>query len=139
MNVTFNEDSFTVTEADGFVETCIVLEGLIERDVVVNVSTLDLTAKGIHSYNQYKEKNSISLYFLIAPNDYFVSASDVTFVPDSVAIRQLCSNVSIVVDNIVENSEIFQLILATSDSGVNILVPNVFVTITDNSSKLLIC
>ena len=47
MNVSFDEESYSVNERDGFIEQCVVLDGQIQREVVVYLSTLDGSAKGM--------------------------------------------------------------------------------------------
>ena len=44
-----DEDEYTVSEADGALEVCVVLDGFIDREVTVNLSTVDETAIGISS------------------------------------------------------------------------------------------
>ena len=53
MNVSFDEESYSVNERDGFIEQCVVLDGQIQREVVVYLSTLDGSAKGmiVNLYN----------------------------------------------------------------------------------------
>ena len=46
VNASMNELSYIVNEDDGFVEACVVLEGLIQREVVIQLFTLDDTAIG---------------------------------------------------------------------------------------------
>ena len=41
------EDQYTVSEVVGTLEVCIVLDGFIDREVTVNLSTIDGTAIGI--------------------------------------------------------------------------------------------
>ena len=45
-----DEDEYTVSEADGALEVCVVLDGFIDREVTVNLSTVDETAIGISSF-----------------------------------------------------------------------------------------
>ena len=44
VNASLNEVSYIVNEEEGFIEGCVVLDGLIQRDVVIQLSTLDSTA-----------------------------------------------------------------------------------------------
>ena len=44
-----DEDGYTVSETDGALEVCVVLDGFIDREVTVNLSTVDETAIGISS------------------------------------------------------------------------------------------
>ena len=44
-----DQDKYTVSEAVGTLEGCAVLEGFIDREVTINLSTVDGTAIGIAS------------------------------------------------------------------------------------------
>ena len=44
-----DEDGYTASEIVGTLEICIVLDGFIDREVTVNLSTVDGTAIGISS------------------------------------------------------------------------------------------
>ena len=48
VNASLNEVSYTVNEEEGFGEGCVVLDGLIQRDVVIQLSTVDATATSIY-------------------------------------------------------------------------------------------
>ena len=49
-----DEDGYTVSEADGALEVCVILDGFIDREVTIILSTVDGTAIGISSlYNSY--------------------------------------------------------------------------------------
>lgn len=44
--VYFEQEYYNVSEDEGVLSACVVLEGMTERDVMVNVSTQDVTAVG---------------------------------------------------------------------------------------------
>ena len=44
-----DEDGYTVSEVVGALEVCVVLDGFIDREVTINLSTVDETAIGISS------------------------------------------------------------------------------------------
>ena len=48
VNASLNEVSYIVNEEEGFIEACVVLDGLIQRDVVIQLSTLDSTATSMY-------------------------------------------------------------------------------------------
>ena len=58
-----------------------------------------------------------------------------TFVPDLRISRSVCENISIVPDDLVENSERFRVELNSTDLGVEILISNAMVTLQDSSSE----
>ena len=47
VNASLNELSYIVNEKDGFIEGCVVLDGFIQREVIIQLSTLDSTATGM--------------------------------------------------------------------------------------------
>ena len=48
VNASLNEVSNIVNEEEGYIEGCVVLDGLIQREVVIQLSTLDSTATGMY-------------------------------------------------------------------------------------------
>ena len=42
-----DKDEYTVSEVEGTIEVCVILDGFIDREVTVNLSTVDGTAIGI--------------------------------------------------------------------------------------------
>ena len=62
------------------------------------------------------------------------------FVPDNFTDRSLCRNLSIVADNVVEDPEVFFLLLNSSDPAVILSdsLNNATITIIDRSSKFYV-
>ena len=54
------------------------------------------------------------------------------------AIPQICTNISIENDSVLENNETFNVTIASSDASVMIEVSSVTVCINDNDSELYI-
>ena len=75
------------------------------------------------------------IIFVIASEDFEASSFPITFVPDSLNNHTVCVNISVVFDEMLEEIEGFVLFINSSDSSVQIPLPNVFVFIVDNSSK----
>ena len=73
--------------------------------------------------------------FFIAPDDYSSIDIPLVFVPDDLSNRSLCENISIASDLVVENTEVFTLSLATTDSAVSLQLESSPVNITDDSSE----
>ena len=46
VNASLTEVSYIVNEEDGLIEGCVVLDGLIQREVVIQLFSLDNTAIG---------------------------------------------------------------------------------------------
>ena len=70
-----------------------------------------------------------------APDDFEEIATDLVFPPDGDISRMMCVNLSIVLDEFVEDTEIFNVTISTSDTSVIIskLISDVF--ILDDSGK----
>ena len=49
VNASLSETTYLVNEEEGFIEVCVVLDGLIEREVVLQVMTIEGSAKSEHS------------------------------------------------------------------------------------------
>ena len=47
VNASLKELSYIVNEEDRFIEGCVMLDGLIQREVIIQLSTLDSTATGM--------------------------------------------------------------------------------------------
>ena len=75
------------------------------------------------------------MWFSIAPDDYSSIDIAVVFVPDNLPSRSLCENISIATDLVVENTEVFTLSLATTDSAVSLQLESSPVNITDDSGE----
>ena len=70
-----------------------------------------------------------------APDDFEEITTDLVFPPDGDISRMLCVNLSIVFDEFVENTEIFNITISTSDTSVIIAKPTSDVFILDDSGK----
>ena len=75
------------------------------------------------------------LWFFLAPDDYIGLDILVVFEPDNIPNGSLCENISIVTDLVVENTEVFTLSLATTDSAVFLQLESSPVNITDDSGE----
>ena len=47
VTASFDKVNDSVSEEEGFIEGCVVLDGLIQREVVIQLSTVDSSATGI--------------------------------------------------------------------------------------------
>ena len=70
-----------------------------------------------------------------APDDFEENTTDLVFPPDGDISRMLCVNLSIVPDVLVEDTEIFNVTISTSDTSVIISKPTSDVFILDDSGK----
>ena len=73
--------------------------------------------------------------FILAISDYMNIQLPITFLPDDSASRIMCNNISLVMDELVENMEEFLITLSTLDDAVNIVQRNATVALIDSSSK----
>ena len=59
----------------------------------------------------------------------------IIFAPDLLSSRSLCGNISVTLDDIVEDTEEFFVTINSSDSNVQIVQPSAPVFIIDNSGE----
>ena len=111
----FEQVFYTVSEDDGFVEVCIIIENQLVSDVTVSLQT-DSAISG-EGYN------------------YIEMMIVLTFVAPS---TRECTSVTIINDTLYENDEIFHVRLSTTDTRVQINPNNsqATVQIIDDDSKL---
>ena len=110
-----------------------ILDGSLQRDAVVTLSTSDGTATGLllalpRSFNPFY--NDISP--LLAPGDYTaVVDAELVF---SETIDTVCIDISITADQITENTESFAAGLSTDDSSVTLSPQMASVDILDQDA-----
>ena len=113
VNVTFQEASYSINEADESVMVCVDIEGVLARPITLMLSTISLTALD----------------------------SDFTPVNQTVITAEpsTCITVPISNDSLVEEQEVFSVVMSNvnGDSAVNILQSNVTVFINDSSTVSL--
>ncbi len=127
---------YLVSEDNGFIEVCVVLDGIIERNVEMELTTDNGTATGIKLLKT-------DLLILIVPNN--LDSSDYTsvvsfpliFTPSDPIGVLMCANITIILDSVVENTESFLVVLSSSDPAVVLTQSTATATviILDNSSK----
>ena len=108
----FEQVFYTVSEDDGFVEVCVIIENQLVSDVTVSLQT-DSAISG-EGYNY------IEVLTFVAPS------------------TRECTSVTIINDTLYENDEIFHVRLSTTDTRVQINPNNsqATVQIIDDGSKL---
>ena len=108
----FEALSYTTTENNGTVLVCVLTnEGaLLERPVTFSIRTVEESASEI--------------------SDYVPTQANLAF--SSPPFRE-CVNISVGMDEVVEDSEIFLVILESNDSAVDIQIPSTTVSIVDSS------
>ena len=75
------------------------------------------------------------MLYLLAPDDYSSIDIPLVFVPDDLSNQSLCENISISIDLVVEDTEVFTLSLSTTDSAVSLQLESSPVNILDNSGE----
>ena len=109
------------------VEVCAILRnGTLERSLLVGIFTGDLSAQGLREYN-YK-KNKLYCYLCTEPEDYEAVSFDLTF--DSERDRG-CALIRLQDDDMLENTEEFQLSLVTDEEPVILEPDRAVVSILD--------
>ena len=118
LTIGFDPSTYYVNETDMIVQVCAsILNGSLQKDAVVTLSTSDGTATGLllalpRSF--YPFSNDISP--LLAPGDYTaVVDAELVF---SETIDTCCIDISITADQITEDTESFTADLSTDDSSV---------------------
>lgn len=113
VDITFQEASYDIAEADESVMVCVDIEGMLARPIALMLFTIPLTALD----------NDLTL----------VNQTVVTTLPSA------CITVSINNDSVVEEQEMFAVAVSNvnGDAAVNILQPNVTVFINDSSTVSL--
>ena len=132
--------SYSVREADGLVRVCAILTGDTQREVLVNLTTLSGSALGqlshtyvqdqVHSFLQ-SHGNRIemhALYPTAADNDFTPAITPLVFGPST---SELCTNISVSQDSILETVEDFSVQLSTADPAVILSPRTASVTIVD--------
>ena len=111
----------------------------LARDVEVTLSTLDDTARG--RFAQCLTCMDLLIIFFLPYPHIYTAGMDYTFVSRNLtfnaAITTQMVEVPIIADDIVEHSEIINLILVSTDSAVILNPSTSTITIEDKDSKLL--
>lgn len=135
-------ESFEAVEGDESVQVCVVLSGEISSEVAVevNITTLIMgSAQGMYLTNLFVSCQwhnfTVCLFICVAQEDYIPIESALSFTQQTSS--QQCTNVSIVDDIILENTEQFFVSLASINPSVPVVVstPVATVNIVDDDSK----
>ena len=116
VSVEFAEASYTVSEASMSVELCVNLTGQLEREALILLSTTDGGAA-------------------TAGEDYLRLTETLTFVEQESII---CSQLEVLNDSFIENSEAVMISLSTNDSAVDVTSASVNVLILDSNREIII-
>lgn len=128
-----------VTEEEGSVITaCVSIVGnvLIEREITVTFSTINGAQQGtvVTNFSRQLARTVTKLLFLSDVTDFVPITEVLSFDPVSPTDPQ-CRTVTIINDNILEDDEVIQILIESSDSAVIISNPSVNVTIIDIDSE----
>ena len=114
------------------VEVCAMLSnGSLEMDLLVQIFTEDLTAKGSLSA-RYKNYELQCFFIQTEPDDYQAINSELMFGLDT---ARLCVSVSLDSDGILEDTEELQLTLASQETAVILDPEKAVVSILDTDGK----
>lgn len=103
-----------------FVEVCVNLTGVLEREVAVEVSTA-ITG----------DINDIAMSPAIGDADFVSVLTNLTFA----ASGRQCLNVELIVDQILERTEVFHVNLTSSDAAVNFTSSRADIVLLDSNRK----
>ena len=122
-----------VAEGD-MISVCAQLNAVTMRSVVVNFTTVGVTATGVLCMLPPPPLvPHVTLRLLAAGSDYVaLTMESATIMSGS---NMTCINVDTINDAVLEGSETFIVMVTTTDPDVTVVVPNATVTITDDDSK----
>ena len=126
---------YTAQESSGSIPICAeIIRGCLGREVSVQYSTQDGTAKGIHFLHEISE--IIYLWFPIADGeDYYNVSGNFIFSSGSLPNENECVNVNIINNTVLERKEMFYFDLCAKDSDVDICNQSAEVYIIDDDCK----
>ena len=108
-----NQDYYTVSESDGYLEVCVTLSNHTERVVMASLFAILGTASGITQLQHY-DRVYVTIVSCSLDDDFSGLPQVLTF---SEAGEQ-CINVTITMDNFLEEPEKFYVVLDTRDPDV---------------------
>ena len=129
------KESYTVEERDLSLTVCIESRAELERNVNINISLVDGSAESEFSVFCVPAKIICWIFNNTGDTDYNTAPNtpSVVFTADE---AMHCIDITIEVDGAVENSEMFSVMLSTTEERVNLLPALANITIIDNDSKL---
>lgn len=115
MDVGFSQSIYSVSEADGFVQVCVILqsETQTERSVTIGITVIPETATA----DDFSANDETQVLFL--------------------GVGMMCFNISITSDLILEETERFSLVIVDSDPSVNVTQRSAVVIIADSDGKYI--
>ena len=134
MNVTFEQQTFTIGEDDGSVTVCVRVTGEFERPVEVNISTEPDSAQGESSLCACLQHfyRCIDCCGPIIGGSDFMSVSEVLIFEPSLNVSRLCVMVDIVNDSVLEEEQTFSVVLSTADPDIIVQEAPAVIFIVDN-------
>lgn len=139
VTIGFMQTEFSVDEdgSERDVRVCVGLEGEISREVLATISSRPGTAGCKLLIIMAKSGTLIIIVMMYhSVDDFVLMREEVTFLPVSGSGNQTrCVLVSVQADKFVEGSEMFSLVLSSSDAAVSLSAASAVVTITDNDGK----
>ena len=134
MNVTFEQQTFTIGEDDGSVTVCVRVTGEFERPVEVNISTEPDSAQGESSLCARLQHfyRCIDCCGPIIGGSDFMSVSEVLIFEPSLNVSRLCVMVDIVNDSVLEEEQTFSVVLSTADPDIIVQEAPAVIFIVDN-------
>lgn len=115
VDVGFSQSIYSVSEADGFVQVCVILqsETQTERSVTIGITVIPETATA----DDFSANDETQVLFL--------------------GVGMMCFNISITSDLILEETERFSLVIVDSDPSVNVTQRSAVVIIVDSDGKYI--
>ena len=120
VDVSFTKSVYEVSEVETFVNICAILMGEIAREVRVYLSTIEGTALNSSDYANILEEERV-FQPSTAPDDL-----------------QVCWNITLQDDDVLEAIETFSVTLTTNDTDVSLSGGTATVIVVDDDSKYTI-
>lgn len=131
-SISFSLPSFTAVEESQVATICVILEDDIERDLTITLSS-----------TEQREIHCLSLYHCrplplnsLAATDFSEVSTNLTFTVGESG-RELCHNVSVTDDDILEDTETYMLILSSLDKNIIIQTSTALLVILDETDGKL--
>ena len=132
--VSFSSPSFTAVEESEVATICVTLEDDIERNLTVTLSSTEQCK--IHYLSLFHLNYPHHYFCLVTADEFSDFSTSLTFTAGERG-RELCHNVSVTDDDILEDTEIFTITLSSTDEDILIQSSTALLAILDETDGKL--
>ena len=130
--VSFSSPTFTAVEESQVATICVTLEDDTERNVTVTLASNEQSLTIAYQYFFVSTTNLVPL-----PADDFVNFSTSLTFTIGESGREICHNVSVTDDDVLEDTETYTITLSSSDEDIIIQSPTASLVIVDEADGKL--